>query len=285
MTTSASIRAAIVQLVSGLDLKRNLESVEHWISQASAEGADLIVLPENFALMESPQLQELGSQEGDSGGPVRQRLASLAREHQCYILAGSLPCARRPDGQPCQGRVRSMSLLLGPDGHECARYDKIHLFDVAVGDAQGQYRESDRFEAGDSLTVHPIGTQGLVLGLSVCFDLRFPQLYQALSQQGANLMAVPSAFTYTTGKAHWELLLRARAIENQCYVLAPNQGGQHSEKRRTWGHSMIVDPWGEVIAAAPPEGEGMAVAELYLADILSRRQQMPLRSPLAGQVG
>lgn len=281
MTASDSaqrFKAAAIQMVSGLDIDQNLQSAERLCLEAVRQGAQVVVLPENFALMESPALRKLGVSEATSEGRVRQYLARQAKLLGIWLVAGSLPCAARPDGQVLDNRVRSSCFVISPEGVEVARYDKIHLFDVDVGDAQGSYRESDRFEAGDSVMTAEL-PWGRV-GLSICFDLRFPTLYQALGQLGASILTVPSAFTWKTGEAHWEVLLRARAIENQCFVLASNQGGQHSARRQTWGHSMIIDPWGRILAEVTSSGEGVAVAELDFADMQAIRLRMPLHSPL-----
>lgn len=266
------MKAAVIQLVSGMDQGANLSAAARLMSDAASAGAELLVLPENFALMESPALIALGEQERYSNGPVRRFLAEQARDLKAWIVAGSLPCAERPDGSELSDRVRSVCRVYSPEGQERLRYDKVHLFDVDVGDQLGVYRESDRFEAGDAIAM--VDLPEFRLGLTICYDLRFPGLYQALRQKGMQVVTVPSAFTWKTGMAHWEVLLRARAVENQCYVLAANQGGIHSEKRRTWGHSMIVDPWGGVLAEVEADGEGFALADLSTECILQTRKRM-----------
>ncbi|MEH6470886.1 MAG: carbon-nitrogen hydrolase family protein [Halopseudomonas sp.] len=263
-------RVAVIQLVSGSDWQHNLERAGYWIAQAAAGGAKLVVLPENFAVFNTSELVERGQQEVDATGPIRQFISQLARKHQLWIVAGSLPVVS-DDGR----RVRAACFVVDDQGVEQARYDKIHLFDVDVADSQGSYRESDQIEPGSQLVLleTPVGR----LGLSICYDLRFPELYQKLVEQGAQLISVPAAFTQTTGAAHWEVLLRARAIETQCYVLAANQGGVHSSRRETFGHSMVVDPWGELLGCQE-KGEGMLMAEIDLEKLNQRRQQMPIQA-------
>ena len=265
------INAAVIQLVSGQDPDINMARVEYWVRQAAAAGANWVVLPETFYCFGRKDQRQLAEQFLRAAGPVRSRLAALARELHITLFAGSMPLAegcRQPD------KVRASCLVYSEQGAELARYDKIHLFDVDVGDAHGRYRESDTYEAGEQVVTVQIGDK--TVGLSICYDLRFAELYRTLSARGAEVVIVPSAFTYATGEAHWQVLLRARAIENQVYVLAPNQGGQHDANRRTYGHSMIIDPWGKVLAEVNTDGEGMALAALdfaYLADV---RRKMPV---------
>ncbi|MBK8970266.1 MAG: carbon-nitrogen hydrolase family protein [Hahellaceae bacterium] len=275
---------AAIQLVSTADLKTNLLRIEGLVRQAVEKGAHWVVLPENFALMDGAGSRVLGEQAQWPDSEVRQWLARLSSAHQIWIFAGSLPDARRPDGSLIEdGRVRSVCRVYGPDGVERARYDKLHLFDVDVGDAQGRYRESERFEPGES--VIDIDIQGshsgclyrLHVGLSICYDLRFPALFSHLRARGCDVIVVPAAFTFETGRHHWKTLLRARAIENQVYIVAPNQGGEHDARRRTWGHSMIIDPWGEVLDCVTQEGEGIAIATLDADRLVSIRKAMPLQ--------
>ncbi len=263
------IRAAVIQMVSSDDVAANLQVASELIRQAAAEGASLLVLPENFALFSSSKLLDAGRREATNAGPIRSFLASAAREHGVWLVGGSIPLPA--DAQ----KVYAACLVLDPSGTERACYHKIHLFDAQVGDAQGRYMESDTLAAGDEVV--SIATPFGKLGLSLCYDLRFPELYRAMFQQGIDLISVPSAFTERTGQAHWQPLLQARAIENCCYVLAPNQGGQHTPKRATWGHSMIVDPWGKVLAQCQ-QGEGFAIADIDLALLRDLRQRMPLHS-------
>ncbi len=249
-------RVAVIQMLSRDDLTANQAQAEAQLRAAAAAGAQLAVLPENFALFGAARHRELAGQLP----ALLAWLGELARELSLWIVAGTLPAAQRPDGSPiADGRVRASSFVLGVDGELKARYDKIHLFDVEVADAQGRYQESATFEPGGEVVVvdTPVGR----LGLSVCYDLRFPELYRRLAEQGAELIAVPAAFTEVTGEAPWQVLLRARAIENQVYMLGAGQGGQHTALRRTWGHSQIIDPWGRVLAERQQAGPGLVMAE------------------------
>ncbi|WP_343232511.1 carbon-nitrogen hydrolase family protein [Motiliproteus sediminis] len=261
-------RVAALQMVSGADWQQNLRSAADLIGQAAAGGAQLLLLPENFAVFDSQQLLERGRPEQDPDGPIRTFLAQQARQHGVWLVAGSLPILSA-DGR----RVRAACLVYDDQGQEVARYDKLHLFDVDVADAQAAYRESEQIEPGDALVVvdTPVGR----LGLSICYDLRFPQLYQQLANAGAELISVPAAFTQVTGEAHWELLLRARAIETQCYLIAANQGGVHNARRETFGHSMVVDPWGRVLNRHA-RGESVVVADTNLELVAEMRRKMPL---------
>ncbi|WP_432697948.1 carbon-nitrogen hydrolase family protein [Marinobacterium sp. YM272] len=266
-------RVAVVQMVSTVDVEANLKQAQALLEQAADAGARLALLPENFALFDSVSVLALAEAELESR-VLESWLAEQARHLGLWVIAGSLPAVDRPDGSRVpDGRVRSRMLVFNDQGEVVARYDKRHLFDVDVGDAQSRYRESDRFEPGDEVLVvdSPLG----VLGLSVCYDLRFPLHYQRLRELGAELLLVPSAFTAVTGKAHWEVLLRARAIETQCYCLGADQGGWHSRTRETWGHSMVVDPWGEVMASHV-QGAGLALADIDLKALHKLRSQMPV---------
>ncbi len=267
------MKVAAIQMVSGPDVKENLRRCQPLLVEAASQGVQLVVLPENFALFDSSSLLGLGQQERTSEGEVRQFLSQQAKALGIYVIAGSLPVAARPDGTPLDSRVRAACLCFAPDGQEAGRYDKIHLFDVEVADAQGQYRESAQIEPGDSLTL--LAVDSWKIGLSICYDLRFPVLYARLRLAGADIVVVPAAFTALTGAAHWEVLLRARAIENQVYVIAANQGGVHSPMRSTWGHSMIIDPWGVVMAHATT-GEAVISAELSRTSLQDVRQRMPV---------
>ncbi|SIS98908.1 Predicted amidohydrolase [Thalassolituus maritimus] len=257
-------RIAAVQCTSVSDPEKNKRALSVLISEAASQGADLVLLPEMCLSMNSDYYQDLAE---DSA--TLDWLAAQAATHSFWLVAGAVP-------QPAPGddsRVRSASLVFNPEGELVKRYDKIHLFDVDVGDAQGSYRESDTFSAGSEIVniETPVGN----VGLTICFDLRFPEQYQALRDAGADIILVPAAFTHTTGEAHWEILLKARAIETQCYVLAANQCGWHDDKRRTWGHSMIVDPWGESLGMLH-ESPGVIVADVDLKELENLRKKMPL---------
>ena len=260
-------RIAAVQCTSVSDPEKNKRALSVLISEAASQDADLVLLPEMCLSMNSDYYQDLAE---DSA--TLDWLAAQAATHSLWLVAGAVP-------QPAPGddaRVRSASLVFNPEGELVKRYDKIHLFDVDVGDAQGSYRESDTFSSGSDIVNidTPVGN----IGLTICFDLRFPEQYQALRDAGADIILVPAAFTHTTGEAHWEILLKARAIETQCYVLAANQCGWHDDKRRTWGHSMIIDPWGESLGMLH-ESPGVIVADVDLKVLEDLRKKMPLTRP------
>ncbi|MBL4821289.1 MAG: carbon-nitrogen hydrolase family protein [Gammaproteobacteria bacterium] len=273
-------RIAAVQMVSTADVQGNLQAAARLIANAAEQGAALVLLPENFAVLDGGPLRQFGEIQGDNDAPLQRFLAQQSSLHGITLIGGTIPLISRPSGNGedqqnlLQGRrVRPSCLVYSAEGNVVSRYDKIHLFDVVVDDGQAEYFESGSFVAGDEVVTFdsPLGR----LGLTVCYDLRFPELYRKLTEAGAEILTVPSAFTRTTGAAHWETLLRARAIENQCYVLAANQGGVHNEKRETYGHSMIIDPWGTVLDSVPV-GEGVAVAEVD-RDFLARiRRNMPI---------
>ncbi len=259
------MKIAALQMVSTPEVARNLDAAAALIARAAAAGAQLVALPEYFCLMGRRDDDKLAIAEDPGDGPIQRFLAAQAREHGLWIVGGTLPL--RATGK---ARVRNSNLVFAPDGVLAARYDKMHLF--AFDNGREQYDEGRVLEAG----CEPVALQTgpLRIGLSVCYDLRFPELYRALMQPPCDVLCVPSAFTYTTGQAHWELLLRARAVENQCVVLAPAQGGAHENGRRTWGHSMIVDPWGEVLAMQA-EGEGVVLASVDAARLAAVRMQLP----------
>lgn len=261
-------KAAAVQMVSGDQVDANLSAAAEGIRRAADRGAELVVLPENFAFMGRHQTDVLGVAEADSDGPMQTFLARAAERHGITLVGGSLPL-----NGPEAGRVRSACLVYGPDGQRLARYDKRHLFDVTLTGGEG-YRESSTFAAGDRpVTVDtPVGR----LGLSICYDLRFPEHYRELVAAGAEILLAPSAFTAATGAAHWAILVRARAIENLCFMVAPNQGGTHVNNRSTHGESMVVSPWGEVLARCPVGGgAGVAVAPLPMSELAPLRQRFP----------
>lgn len=269
MNHMGGIRVAALQMVSGIDVEANLAAARRLIAQAAAEGAGLVALPEYFCFMGRADTDKLAIAEQPGDGPIQRMLAEAAREHGLWVIGGTLPLVSA-DPQ----RVLNSCGVYAPDGTLAARYDKIHLFRFERESATGResYDEGRAIVAGETPTA--CTAAGLRVGLSVCYDLRFPELYRALMLPPCDLLSVPAAFTYTTGQAHWELLLRARAVENQCYVIAPAQGGRHENGRRTWGHSMIVDPWGEVLAVRP-EGEGVVIAEIDAARMAEVRSQLP----------
>lgn len=269
-------RIAIVQTVSSQQVDQNLPRISELVDQAAATGATAIFLPENVAALAASDPRQIGDTEsrGAEAGPIRSLLGERARRHGCWIFAGTMPLSHRPDGTSVAGRrVRAASIVFDPDGNQVARYDKIHMFDVDVDDDQRHYLESATFEPGSDLVT--VATPLGVVGLTVCYDIRFPELFRELFFRGAEIIAVPSAFTVPTGRAHFEVLMRARAIENFCYTVAACQGGQHDSGRQTWGHSMVVDPWGEIIAEAGT-GEAVLTADIDLERVAQYRRDMPV---------
>ncbi len=268
-------RVAAIQMTSGNLVEENLREIKRLIHAAVDQGAELVVLPENFALLSMAKLRQAGVLEVTPSGPIRSFVAGLAKDYSVWIVAGSIPVAARPDGIAISDRVRSACIVYDDRGNERARYDKIHLFDVDVADEFGSYRESDSIEPGDQVQLldTPFGR----LGLSICYDLRFPELFRLLLERGAEIITVPSAFTAVTGAAHWEVLLRARAIENLSYIIGANQTDRHSATRVSYGHTMIIDPWGRVLAGREG-GEGVVIAEIELSYLRKVRHEMPVVS-------
>nr|WP_297352742.1 carbon-nitrogen hydrolase family protein [uncultured Caldimonas sp.] len=267
------MKIAAIQMVTSCSVQGNLERAEDLIAQAAAAGAQLVALPENFAFMGRDDRDKLALAEPLDQGPIQGMLSGAARTHRVWLIGGSVPLAT-DDPQ----RVGNTTLVYGPRGERVARYDKIHLFryDEQTPDGTRCYDEGCVLRAGGTPVAFEAedDARRWRVGLSICYDLRFPELFRALMQPPCDVIAVPSAFTYTTGRAHWELLLRARAVENQCYVMAPAQGGVHENGRRTWGHTLIVDPWGEVLALQD-EGEGVVLAELQAERLAQVRARLP----------
>ncbi|MEQ7920719.1 carbon-nitrogen hydrolase family protein [Xanthomonas sp. WHRI 1810A] len=261
---------AVIQMVSQSDVLGNLAQARGLLEKAANAGARLAVLPENFAAMGRRDVAEIGRAEARGQGPILPWLKLAARDLKLWIVAGTLPLP--PDDRP-DGKVTACSLLVDEHGETAARYDKLHLFDVDVADSRGRYRESDDYAHGNNVVVvdTPVGK----LGLTVCYDLRFPELYTSLREAGAELITAPSAFTAVTGAAHWEILLRARAIETQCYLLAAAQGGVHPGPRETFGHAAIIDPWGRVLAEQA-QGEAVLLADRDSQEQASIRARMPV---------
>ncbi|HMN45440.1 MAG TPA: carbon-nitrogen hydrolase family protein [Povalibacter sp.] len=261
--------AAVIQLTSGPDVSANLASARTLLEQARREGAVFAALPENFAIMGHKETDKLEVGESFGEGPIQAFLAHTARELRLWILGGTAPI-QVPESP---GKVAAASLLFDDQGRCVARYDKIHLFDVDIPGREERYRESATIAAGRSPTVvtTPIGR----LGMAVCYDVRFPELFRVMQSQGAEVLSLPSAFTAPTGKAHWEILLRARAVENLSFVLAPAQGGHHANGRETHGDSMIVDPWGHVLARVAAPGPGLAIAEIDHTVLQELRGRFP----------
>ena len=266
------MKLAAIQMVSSTALDDNLRTAHALLHEAAEGGAELAVLPEYFCVMGRRDTDKLALQEALGSGRIQDWLAATARELGLWIVGGTLPLSREP-AEP--DRVRNASLAFAPSGDRVACYDKIHLF--RFDDGTRVYDEAAVLAAGRSPTVFDLPSRDghtWKVGMSVCYDLRFPELYRHYAAQGADLLLVPSAFTYVTGSAHWEVLLRARAIENLCGVVAAAQGGTHENGRRTWGHSLVVDAWGQVLNVLP-EGAGVAMAELLPQDLAARRAALP----------
>lgn len=263
---------SVIQMASQADVQSNLKTARRLLEQAAEQGARLAVLPENFAAMGHADPLALGRAEAQGAGPILPWLRQAARDLGLWIVAGTLPLP--PDGEP-DAKPRACSLLVDDRGQRVARYDKLHLFEADVADSRGRYRESDHYAPGQRLVVAdtPLGR----LGMTVCYDLRFAELYLALRAAGAELISVPSAFTLTTGAAHWQSLIRARAIETQCYMLAAAQGGEHPGGRITFGHSSIVDCWGRMLCEQPT-GDAVLSASRDAAEQAAIRQRMPVLS-------
>ena len=266
MSEQKKFRIAAVQMISGPKVEDNLAEAGRWIAEAARQGAQLVALPEYFPIISELDADRIKAREALDHGPIQLFLAGMARNHKVWIIGGSIPLeASTPD------KLRNSCLVYSPDGERMARYDKIHLFGFEQG--KEKYNESAFIEAGDTPVAldTPLGR----IALSICYDLRFPELYRALGKDKAlDLIVVPAAFTETTGRAHWEILLRARAIENQCYVMAIGQGGVHPNGRETHGNSMIIDPWGNILDRKL-KGPGVVIAELDHQLIADTRASLP----------
>mgnify|MGYP001168894108 FL=1 len=260
--------AAAIQMVSTDTVSKNLELSEKLIEEAAIKKAKLITLPENFPLMGKRDEDRLAIAESLNNGPLQLFLSEQSKKHKIWLLGGTIPLkSNNPE------KVFATNLLFNPHGECIARYDKIHLFDVVLDDRSGEsYRESKTFESGNDIVVAQ--TEIGNIGLSVCYDLRFPEMYRKMHNKNVQIITAPSAFTATTGKAHWKTLLKTRAIENLCYLIASNQGGVHASGRETWGHSMIIDPWGEVLAEVENE-TGIAVAKIDIDKLICLRKSFP----------
>ena len=263
---SAELKIAAIQMVSTPDIHENLTVAARLVSAAAQDGAQVAVLPEYFCLMGLKDTDKVKAREVLGSGPIQERLAAIAKENHLHLVAGTIPLVAADPN-----KVLNTTLVFDPQGQQIARYDKIHLFGFQT--STERYQESETIEAGNtvsqlSIRVHD---EDWRLGLSICYDLRFPELYREMGHVDCHIL--PAAFTYTTGKDHWEILLRARAIENQCYFLSSAQGGTHLNQRRTWGNTMLIDPWGDVISNLP-EGEG------FISGILSKNKLKEVRSKL-----
>jgi len=261
-----ALKTALLQINSGSDMTANIARVGGLVADAAGQGATLIATPENTFMMEAPGSERVYYTQDTHPG-VSAAIV-WAKQYGVWILLGSVACH---SGNSADTKTHNRSLLINPQGGIAAVYDKIHLFDVEVGDGQ-TYRESAKILSGGKAVVAPCADA--MLGMTVCYDVRFPQLYRALAKAGANILAVPAAFTAVTGEAHWHVLLRARAIENGCFVIAPAQTGTHPGNRKTFGHSLVIDPWGRVLADGGTE-EGIVMADIDLGEVKSVRAGLP----------
>lgn len=259
---------AAVQMAAGPQVQANLLEAGRWLKEAAARGVRLAVLPENFAIMGMQETDKVQVAETFGSGQIQQFISQQAKKYGLWVVAGTIPLR---SAEP--NKVYAASIVYDDQGQAVARYDKIHLFDVTLSESQEVYTESDTVVPGRDPVV--VDTPFGKLGLSVCYDLRFPELYRQLSAQGAQILVVPAAFTEPTGKAHWEPLLRARAIENLCYVVAAGQGGYHVNGRSTYGHSMIVDYWGR-IRGVQARGSGVVTGEVDLTALEQTRKTFPV---------
>ena len=258
---------AAIQMASGPNVTANLEEAERLIKTAIQQEAELVVLPENFAIMGLSEADKVAIAEVPGEGPIQQFLSQQASKHGIWIVGGTMPIE-----SSSMGKVYSASLLYNSEGEMIARYDKIHLFDVVLEDGSESYNESETIIPGDDVVV--VDTPFGKLGMAVCYDLRFPELFRAMADVGMEICVLPSSFTSITGRAHWESLLRARAIENLCYIIAPDQGGYHKNGRETYGDSMIIDPWGVVLNRLP-HGTGVVVSDIDLEKLHKTRKNFP----------
>ena len=268
MSATGLVRAAAIQMNSGADVQQNLQTIDGLLEDAASRGVAIAFLPENLAIMGVRDEDKLQHAENPGSGPIQEFLADAARRHKLWVVAGSLPLK-----SPQEGKCYGASIIYDSDGKASPIYRKIHLFDVDLPGRDERYRESDTMEFGDDYVVvpSPLGQ----LGLSICYDLRFPEHYRRLVDDGATVFSIPAAFTAATGKAHWHSLLRARAIENLAYVIAAGQHGSHASGRTTFGHSVIIDPWGQVIAELET-GDGVIDARIDTALPGKRRAEFPV---------
>ncbi len=266
-------KIALVQLVSSKHVDKNLERVSELVERAAESQPAAIFLPENFPALGADDPYLVGANEAGPDGEVRGMMSSLARETGCWIFAGTMPTVTRPDGKAVPGkRVRAASFVYDDTGSEVARYDKIHMFDVDVADSHRNYRESATFEPGEDVV--QVDTPFGCVGLTVCYDIRFPEIYRLHFGAGATMLTIPSAFTVPTGEAHFRTLMQARAVENSAFTIAACQGGEHDSGRVTWGHSMVVGPWGDVLGELDT-GEGILEVALDFDRLEEIRQEMP----------
>ena len=267
LVNTLELKIASIQMVSTPNLNENLELAASLIKEASDSSSKLVVLPEYFCLMGLKDTDKVNVREAVGSGPIQERLAAIAQENNISLVAGSIPLEARESN-----KVLNTSLVFNPLGEQIARYDKIHLFGFQT--ETERYEESETIAPGSQPGQFQITVNGIDwrFGLSICYDLRFPELYRSLGEVDCHI--IPAAFTYTTGKDHWEILLRARAIENQCYVLSSAQGGIHINQRRTWGDSMLIDPWGQILTNLP-QGEGLITGTLSKEKLNEVRSKLP----------
>lgn len=265
--SNSELNMASIQMVSTPSINENLDVAARLSKAAANNGAQLAVLPEYFCLMGLKDTDKVNVREAAGSGPIQERLAAIAQENNIYLVAGTIPLEAKESN-----KVLNTSLVFDPEGKQIARYDKIHLFGFQT--ETERYEESETIAAGNQPCHFTIKVNELEwhFGLSICYDLRFPELYRSIGQVDCHI--IPAAFVYTTGKVHWEILLRARAIENQCYVLSSAQGGLHLNRRRTWGESMLIDPWGEILSNLP-EGEGFIQGALSKDKLKEVRSKLP----------
>ncbi len=260
-------KIAAIQMASGTNVSANLIEVSRQILSAAQAGAKLIVLPENFAIMGLQDTDQVKIAENDGIGPIQDFLSEQAKKNKVWLIAGTIPL--KSDDED---KIYAASLVYNDNGERVSRYDKIHLFDVHLEATSETYKESETIDAGNQVIV--VDTPFGKIGLAICYDLRFPELFRQLALQDAEIIVLPAAFTAITGKAHWEVLLRARAIENLCYLVASAQGGYHVNGRETYGNSMIIDPWG-VILDELPQGSGYVIADVDLENVKTIRRNFP----------
>ncbi len=266
-------KISAIQMASGTNVSANLNEVSRLISSTVEAGAKLIVLPENFAIMGFQDADQIKVAEDEGTGPIQDFLSAQAKKNKVWLVAGTVPLKLNSDNNNYEKKVYAACLVYNEKGERVSRYDKIHLFDVHLEITSETYNESETIEAGNKAII--VETPFGKIGLAICFDLRFPELFRQLVLLGAEIIVLPSAFTSITGKAHWEVLLRARAIENLCYVVASAQGGYHVSGRETYGNSMIVDPWGTVLDRLP-HGSGYVVADVDIENINNIRKNFPV---------
>ncbi len=264
------MKVACIQMCSGLDRSRNTQDAAALIREAAGEGAELILTPEMTNIVDRNPKRLFGELPYENDLEEISTFSSLADELNIWLAIGSM--AFTISGQEGNQRAANRGYLFGPDGRLISTYDKIHMFDVDLPNGES-WKESAIYAAGETAAV--VEMPGAKIGQTICYDLRFPALYRSLAQAGAEILMIPAAFTYQTGKAHWESLLRARAIETGSFVMAAAQGGDHEDGRKTWGHSMVIDPWGEVIAVKPDTRPGIIIADIDLAKVDKVRQQIP----------